>query len=106
MMNFYSCYLENQLIDFCKEECLKNLIDLSLKTEHAGCKGESSRLICYLFLISLKYPKLNLNETLNKLNAYRTLIEQMNYQHTIMINEALLSLNICVNFNYSTRFFF
>ncbi len=88
----------------CKEDNLNNYIQTRLKNDHAGVKGELSRLICYLLFLSIKYPKLNLIENLTKLNAFDIIIDQLKSEHSIMVNEALLSLNICVNFSYRNYF--
>ena len=84
----------------CKEEILQNFIQTRSSSDHAGVKGELSRLICYLLFLSIKYPKLSLIENLTKLNAFDIIIDQLKSEHSIMVNEALLSLNICVNFSY------
>jgi hypothetical protein len=80
---------------------LESIVHTAATIDHAGVKGESSRLLCYLVLVSIKYPKLSLIENLTKLNAFDIVVGQLKSEHAIMVNEALLSLNICANFSYS-----
>ena len=92
--------LEYELLELSKEDILQSFVHTCATVEHAGVKGELSRLLCYLMLISIKYPKLSLIENLTKFNAFDIIVNQLKSEHAIMINEALLSLNICANFSY------
>lgn len=66
--------------------------------EHAGVTGESSRLVCYL-PIAAKSEK-NIAK-FSKFKFIDVICTQLKSEHLIMLNEALLALNVLLTVDYS-----
>jgi hypothetical protein len=66
--------------------------------EHAGIAGESTRLVCYL-PIAAKSEKNILK--LSKLNIINAINVNLKSDYLIMLNEALLAINVLVTIAYS-----
>ena len=97
-----SCNEKNGLNLIFEEKVLEALEKIPTSCDHAGIIGESSRLICYL-PIAAKSEK-----NLAKLAAFKfinIICDQLDCPHLIMINEALLALNVIVTVDYSNFFF-
>lgn len=73
------------------------------KEEHPGVVGESSRLVCYLPIAakSEKYMK-----KFCEFKFIDIVCAQLKSEHLIMLNEALLALNVLTTIDYSKSLFF
>lgn len=66
--------------------------------EHPGVGGESSRLCCFLPIAAKSEKNL---EQYSKFNFIDIICSQMLSNHSIMINEAILALNVLATIAYS-----
>ncbi len=84
-------------------DVLNEIINLSLNCDiHAGCKGEASRLICHMVLVSIKFRHFFefLNTNIQNLKLiFQITLKQIDTEHIILINESLLALNVWIKMN-------
>ena len=66
--------------------------------EHPGLAGESSRLCCYLPIAAKSEKNL---EKYCKFKFISVVCNQIASEHFIMLNEALLAINVLITINYS-----
>lgn len=85
------------------EACLSRLDEITSIEQHVGVKNELSRLVCQLPLAAA--TKTEFKPLFDRLAGYSKLVElvvnQLASEHLIMINEALLALNVIVTVDYS-----
>jgi hypothetical protein len=94
----------NGLTSLFNEMNLKKLFDIvksSIILEmHKGVWGETSRLVCYLPIAAKSEANIRKLAQFND-NFIKTICEQLKSDHFIMINEALLALNVLIAIDYS-----
>ncbi len=93
-----NCTEKNGLALIFENEFLERIEKIAKNPQdHPGVAGESSRLVCYLPLAA-KSEK-NILKFLN-FQMLSVICDQVNNEHFIMINEALLALNVLITVNY------
>ena len=94
-----NCNEKNGLLVIFEESSLHEIEKIALNPQdHPGLVGESSRLVCYLPLAA-KSEK-NVARFCNY-KMVGVISAQLKSEHLIMINEALMALNVLVAINYS-----
>jgi hypothetical protein len=99
----YISYLvlsESDLNGLFESRLIEEITRVASKEDHAGAKGESSRLLCYLILTCLKYKKFEVIHQYLKFDSFQMVVEQLGCEHIVMVNEALLSLSVCTTVAY------
>lgn len=66
--------------------------------EHMGIVGESSRLVCYLPVAAKTEARI---KEFCKFKLIGVVCKQLKTEHLIMLNEALLALNVLITIDYS-----
>lgn len=93
-----SCTVETGLDLVFADNALSSLEKTALETsEHPGLIGESTRLVCYLPIAGKS------EKNITKLGQYKfieVIAKQLKCEHFIMVNEALLALNVLITINY------
>jgi hypothetical protein len=86
------------------DKTLGILEDLSENpSEHAGIMGETSRLICYMPVAAKTEIRI---KNFCKFQLIKMITTQLKSEHLIMLNEALLALNVLVAIDYSKIIFY
>lgn len=67
-------------------------------SQHAGIMGEASRLICYMPIAAKNEMRI---KSFCKFELIKSITNQLKSDHLIMLNEALLALNVLVAIDYS-----
>ncbi len=81
---------------------IENIVDDQRSIDHAGVIGESSRLLCYLPIVAKTEARIR---QLCKYKFINSICKMLNSEHLVMLNEALLALNVLVTISYSKRYF-
>ena len=77
-------------------KCIESIVNAN--NEHLGIIGESSRLACYLPLAAKTEQRILQFCQMKMINV---ITKQLKSEYLIMLNEALLALNILATINYS-----
>jgi hypothetical protein len=84
---------------------LKRLEELACVEQHAGVRGELTRLVCQLPIVGAATKPVGNKRLYERLANFKLLIEpicaQLGSEHLIMLNESLLALNVLVTVDYS-----
>jgi len=91
---------EAQMAPVCDERVLEAVCGFARRCEHVGVRNEAVRLVAYLALAAAKFPPLGLFAKLARLGAVDVLVELVASEHVLMVNEALLALNVFANFAF------
>lgn len=77
---------------------IEGIVDDQRTIDHAGVIGESSRLLCYLPIVAKTEARI---KQLCKYKFINSICKLLKNEHLIMLNEALLALNVLVTISYS-----
>lgn len=100
-----SCQIRNGLEAVFAETTLRRFEELSLSTaaeHHAGVRNELSRLVCLLPLAGAsRAESKHLFDRLSKFKIVKIICGQLASEHLVMLNEALIAVNILITIDYS-----
>ncbi len=94
-----NCTEKNGLDSIFSPETLKMFEEICLNPrDHLGIKGESTRIACYLPIAAKSEPRLL---EFCKYNFVDLICHQLKSDYLILVNEALLALNVIIMIAYS-----
>jgi hypothetical protein len=81
---------------------IESIVDDQRSIDHAGVIGESSRLLSYLPIVAKTEARI---KQLCKYKFINTICKMLKSEYLVMLNEALLALNVLVTISYSKIYF-